>query len=544
MKINVKSCVAMASGHRDTLEEQQVVTLYFPGKDQSVSFYSNELPEVLTRLTGKYLLIAFNASDTLRYQGNQPDVKLLDLQTEFKWLINGKEKAYPDKLLDLSFETARQWFGLSETAGSLFSEIPSEVMARSIWQLYLKMAGELDIDSAIRRGQYVQVQSRIEGRGIPMDVQSLRFFAQNFDQCFEVLARSSNCSRFFSGSEFNAISLRTYIEQNRIAWPVDSLGQLRLDKDTISDMSDVYSDLAELKQLYKLSLISRDVACLCDSEGFNRLPLNAYKTSTGRNAPGKGFILNQPKLLRRFISPPEGQVIIEMDYGQQEFAVAAGLSGDSKMTEAYLAGDVYRAFADSAGALPVDLSPEEKASVRGLYKQVSLAILYGISTKGLSIRLGCSESEAQALLQQHKELYQTFWSWLGRSICRSKIQGYMTTDFGWRVQIVRELNGFSTKQSTLQNWLMQTTGAEMTRRAVMLAESKGLTVIASNHDALYIQCLASEQTLAQKILQECMEQASLSLIPKLAIRTDSKIISPSESPVRTLENLIQFMKLR
>ena len=41
-----------------------------------------------------------------------------------------------------------------------------------------------------------------------------------------------------------------------------------------------------------------------------------------------------------------------VDREQQEFAIAASLSGDAAMQAAYLTGDPYLAFAKQAGAVP------------------------------------------------------------------------------------------------------------------------------------------------------------------------------------------------
>ena len=40
------------------------------------------------------------------------------------------------------------------------------------------------------------------------------------------------------------------------------------------------------------------------------------------------------------------------DFSQQEFAIAAALSGDEKMQAAYRSGDPYLSFARQAGAVP------------------------------------------------------------------------------------------------------------------------------------------------------------------------------------------------
>ena len=43
-----------------------------------------------------------------------------------------------------------------------------------------------------------------------------------------------------------------------------------------------------------------------------------------------------------------------IDYCQQEFGIAAALSGDTAMKQAYRSGDPYLAFAKQVGAVPGD----------------------------------------------------------------------------------------------------------------------------------------------------------------------------------------------
>ena len=53
------------------------------------------------------------------------------------------------------------------------------------------------------------------------------------------------------------------------------------------------------------------------------------------------------------IKPKEGSVGY-IDFSSQEMGIAAGLSGNERLIEAYNAGDPYLAFAKQAGLIPVD----------------------------------------------------------------------------------------------------------------------------------------------------------------------------------------------
>jgi DNA polymerase-1 len=64
------------------------------------------------------------------------------------------------------------------------------------------------------------------------------------------------------------------------------------------------------------------------------------------------FIFGPSVWLRGLIQPAPGHGLAYLDWAQQEFGIAAALSGDPLMPEAYRSGDPYLAFAKQAGAVP------------------------------------------------------------------------------------------------------------------------------------------------------------------------------------------------
>src|SRR5207248_9344113 len=88
-------------------------------------------------------------------------------------------------------------------------------------------------------------------------------------------------------------------------------------------------------------------------DGRNRVLLSAFGSKTGRNQPStSAFIFGPSCWLRSLIQPGPGRAIAYVDWSQQELAIAAALSHDPKMTEAYVSGDFYLTFARMAGAVP------------------------------------------------------------------------------------------------------------------------------------------------------------------------------------------------
>ena len=103
--------------------------------------------------------------------------------------------------------------------------------------------------------------------------------------------------------------------------------------------------------------------------------LSPFASKTGRNQPSNAkFIFGAASWLRGLIQPKRGRALAYVDWSQQEFGIAAYLSGDAKMKEAYLSGDPYLAFAKQAGAVPPDATKETHGAIRNQYKSCVLGV--------------------------------------------------------------------------------------------------------------------------------------------------------------------------
>jgi DNA polymerase-1 len=126
----------------------------------------------------------------------------------------------------------------------------------------------------------------------------------------------------------------------------------------VSPLRELRSSLADLRL--------NDLAVGHDSR--NRTILSAFRARTGRNQPSNSrFIFGPSVWIRSLIKPPAGMAVAYIDFEQQEFAIAAKLSGDNHMLAAYASGDPYLAFAKQAGAIPEDGTRDTYASVRELF---------------------------------------------------------------------------------------------------------------------------------------------------------------------------------
>src|SRR5262249_52140910 len=148
------------------------------------------------------------------------------------------------------------------------------------------------------------------------------------------------------------------------------------------------------------------------------------------------------------------------DYEQQEFGIAAALSGDRDMMAAYQSTDPYLAFAVQAGAAPANATKETHGLIRDQFKTCALGIQYAMGAEALADRIGAAPSRGRELVQLHRQTYRDYWRWSEACVSYAMLHGHLTATFGWRVHV-----GPQTRPTTLRNFLLQGNGSEMLRLA-------------------------------------------------------------------------------
>jgi DNA polymerase I-like protein with 3'-5' exonuclease and polymerase domains len=223
------------------------------------------------------------------------------------------------------------------------------------------------------------------------------------------------------------------------------------------------------------------------------------------------------------IRPGPGRAVAYVDWEQQEFGIAAALSGDAAMEDAYGSGDPYLAFARQAGAVPPDATKQTHGLTRDLFKTCALAVQYGMGERSLAQRIGQSPARARELLALHRQTYPAYWRWSDAAQDFAMLHGYLETVFGWRVHIGPDANPRS-----IRNFPMQANGAEMLRLACCLATERGIHVCAPVHDALLIEADADAIDGAVAETQTAMREAGELVLAGFPLRTDAKVVRHPE----------------
>jgi hypothetical protein len=325
----------------------------------------------------------------------------------------------------------------------------------------------------------------------------------------------------FGPMRFSAERWAVYLTRKGIPWPRLESGALALDDDTFREMARTYpAEVGPIRELrYTLSQLRlQDLAVGAD--GRNRVLLSAFGSRTGRNQPSNArFIFGPSTWLRSLIRPGPGRALAYVDWSAQELGIAAALSGDLAMQEAYCSGDPYLWFAKRVAAVPSEATKKTHAPEREHFKVVSLGVLYGLSADGLARKLDVSPCRGRELLRLHQETFRRFWEWSELVEMRGMLTGQLRTVFGWTVRVGPDANPRS-----LRNFPMQANGAEMMRLACCLATERGITVCCPVHDALLVEGPADGIEDIVAGTQQAMREASELVLPGFPSRTDAKIV--------------------
>ena len=382
------------------------------------------------------------------------------------------------------------------------------------------MLPRIDLPRALLRGRYMAAAAAMEHNGVPIDVEMWGCLRQGWptiqDQLIAAIDRDYSV---YDGRTFKHDRFASWLATEGIPWPRLKSGQLDLSDDTFRQQARAYPRVSPLRELRSSLADLRPNDLSVGSDGRNRTILSAFRSRTGRNQPSNTrFIFGPSVWLRGLIQPPPGHAVAYVDWKQQEFGIAAALSGDAAMQAAYQSGDPYLAFAKQAGAIPQDASRATHADRRELFKQCVLAVQYGMEAKSLALRIGQPPIVARDLLRAHRETYRTFWRWSDAAVDTAMLTGSLQTVFGWHVHI-----GENSNPRSLRNFPMQANGAEMLRLACCLATERGIEVCAPVHDAVLICAPLDRLEGDVTAMRAAMAEASQIVLNGFELGTDVSI---------------------
>jgi DNA polymerase I len=362
--------------------------------------------------------------------------------------------------------------------------------------------------------------AQIQARGIPIDVPLWNCVQENKRAVIGELLRrfdpsygSANPIYTIDG-EWSYERLERWLAETGVtAWPRKESGRLDLDGDAFRLMYHV-PGIEGLHALRDSIRVIVGANLPIGRDGRNRPSLFPFGTATGRNAHRKS-LYNAHAGLRGFIIFPPDRIGLYLDWRTQEVAVAAALSGDPALLDAYRWGDVYHALARDSGLTQdpdQDHWKKNNQQMRQRMKALQLAINYGMGVPSLAKGLNRHPLIASNLLERHRQTYPRFWAWREEQVHDAMLRRRIETVFGWPLHLSTSPN-----KRTLYNFGVQGGAAEMLRLAAWRLCEAGIVPCMLVHDGILFE-LASNDEVAQGI--EIMRAAGMEVCNGLEVGVD------------------------
>jgi hypothetical protein len=488
------------------------------------------------------LVVFFDAADTLASHlalGWPLPRHTLDLAIEFRLRTNGRLTIWPEGLagalmahgLDAAAAPYPSHVRLLAQAGAPRSADLRGVLMRqceaatdALRQLLLAMLRRIDLPRALFRGRFAVALARVEHVGVPLDVASLQTLQDNWLLIRQrLIQRVDRDYDVFRAGKFKEDHWGRWLVSRGIPWPRYRDGRFCLGEAVFRRMAALFPELEPIRALRSLLNQLRDFELPVGADGRTRCASRSFATITGRNAPrANESIFLWPGWCRGLIQAPSGRALTYLDFSQQEYLIAGTLSGDDRLIADYAAGDCYLSLGKSLGLIPADGTAETHPEERRLCKTVALAVNYGMRPPGLAKRINRPLTVATDLLRRHAARYPAFWRWSDATVDFARFHGWLRTKYGWNYRVPRDA-----RETTLRNWRVQATGAEVLRAAVCAIDDAGIAIDATVHDAVLIEADATEIDDVAAEAETLMIRASAAVLGE-PLRVGRTILWPGE----------------
>ena len=383
----------------------------------------------------------------------------------------------------------------------------------------------------------MHVLEKMELAGVKVDLAQLGAFAEELRK--EMNEREARIREMAEMPELNISSPRQIGELLFDKLKLDpkakktARGSYTTDEATLTALSDkhpIIEEILEFRAVKKLlsTYIEPFPMFVNKQTGRVHTTFNQALTATGRLSSSNPNLQNIPirtergkEIRKAFVAGSADGLIVSADYSQIELRIMAHLSQDQHLIQAFRNGvDVHAATAEKIFGVPHE---EVTADQRRVAKTANFGIMYGISSFGLSQRLGISRSEAKKLIDDYFNAFPAIRSFIDDTIAAARENGYVETIFGRR----RYLPDINAKNATVRalaernavNAPIQGTAADIIKLAMigvdrkMAEEGLNSKMVLQIHDELLFDTISSEREKLMSIVKEQMEHVTELSVP-------------------------------
>jgi len=414
--------------------------------------------------------------------------------------------------------------------------------AVAVWQLYDIIAKEMDEESLwdlYRRIDMplMEVLAHMEYNGVRIDTEQLRSYSKELSS--ELATIEEEARILADEPQLNVASPKQVgvVIFEKLA--LDPKAKKRkndnwsTDEETLMELVHKHpfvEKVLEYRSLRKLISTYLDPlpSLVNPATGRIHTTFNQALTATGRLSSVRPNLQNIPirtergqKIRMAFVPSSDEGYILSADYSQIELRIMAELSGDPRLIESFLHGnDIHTATA----AAIFHVSPEEVTKEhRRQAKVANFGIIYGISSFGLSQRLGIPRNEAKNFITKYFNTYPGVRRYMDKCIADAREKGYVTTIFGRR----RYLPAITSRNHVVRglaernaiNTPVQGSAADIIKLSMINVfrkmKSEGLKskMVLQVHDELVFDVIPSELNRLCDIVKQEMESVIKLSIP-------------------------------
>jgi len=376
----------------------------------------------------------------------------------------------------------------------------------------------------------INVLADMEREGINLDVKGLKDFSA---QLAEDITKVDEEIQQLAGTKFNISSPKQVgeilFEYLKI---VDNpkktkTGQYATSEDILAKLEGkhpIISKILDYRELVKLKSTYVDALPDLVSGVTHRIhtSFNQVVAVTGRLSSDNPNLQNIPirtergrQIRKAFIPRNEDYVLLSADYSQIELRVAASMSGDPGMCEAFNAGkDIHTATAAKVYGVPEN---EVTKDMRYKAKSVNFGIIYGQGAFGLAENLNISRTEAKQLIDNYFKEYEGIKKFMDGQVNFAREHGYVKTLLGRK----RWLRDITSSNATVRSFAernainapIQGSAADMIKVAMINIHNElskmniKSRMVLQVHDELVFDVYKPELDLIKPIIEKHMQHA-------------------------------------
>ena len=291
----------------------------------------------------------------------------------------------------------------------------------------------------------VKILADMELEGVRIDSEELNRYSEELGQLIDALTKGIHKH---AGQEFNidspkqlgpilfeTLEIKAKVKKTKTGqYPT---GEEVLEK--IADAHPIVPAVLRYRKLKKLKSTYVDPLPKLVNEKSGRVHTTYQQTvaATGRLSSKDPNLQNIPirteegrAIRKAFIPRDENHVLLAADYSQVELRIAAALSQDPGLVDAFVQGqDVHTATA--AKVFQVEASEVDR-DMRSKAKAVNFGILYGQGAFGLAQNLGISRREAKEIIDAYFVEFAQLKAFTADCVDRVRETGYAETVLGRR----------------------------------------------------------------------------------------------------------------